>query len=101
MYAAPARATDLSGVPPAYIDCGSAEVFRDEAVAYASAIWAAGGAAELHIWAGGFHSFDGMVPQAAVSHAARETRTRFVARVLGISDRVVGEPIGGSPNEDL
>jgi acetyl esterase/lipase len=90
IYAAPGRATDLSGLPPAYIDCGSAEVFRDEDVAYASAIWAAGGVAELHVWAGGFHSFDGMAPQAAVSIAARETRRRFVARILGISDLTVG-----------
>ncbi|WP_449343732.1 alpha/beta hydrolase fold domain-containing protein [Streptosporangium canum] len=29
-YAAPARATDLSGLPPAYIDVGELEVFRDE-----------------------------------------------------------------------
>lgn len=84
IYAAPARATDLSGLPPAYIDCGSTEVFRDEDVAYASAIWETGGAAELHVWAGGFHSFDGAAPQAAVSIAARGTRTRFVARVLGL-----------------
>jgi acetyl esterase/lipase len=90
VYAAPARATDFSGLPPAYIDCGSAEVFRDEDVAYASAIWAAGGVAELHVWAGGFHSFDGMAPHAAVSRAACETRTRFVARILGISELSVG-----------
>ncbi|HLJ69208.1 MAG TPA: alpha/beta hydrolase fold domain-containing protein [Chloroflexota bacterium] len=89
IYAAPARATDLSGLPPAYIDCGSAEVFRDEDVAYASAIWAAGGTAELHIWAGGFHSFDGMVPQAAISVAARATRTEFVGRILGMSGRTM------------
>ena len=31
-YAAPARATDLSGLPPAFIDVGSAETFRDEDV---------------------------------------------------------------------
>jgi acetyl esterase/lipase len=90
IYAAPARATDLFGLPPTYIDCGSAEVFRDEDVAYASAIWAAGGVAELHVWAGGFHSFDGMAPRAAISVAARETRTRFVARILGIPDLTVG-----------
>ena len=42
IYAAPARATDLSGLPPAYIEAGSAEVFRDEAVALASGIWAGG-----------------------------------------------------------
>jgi acetyl esterase/lipase len=52
-YAAPARATDLSGLPPTFIDVGSAEVFRDEDVAYASRIWADGGSCELHVWPGG------------------------------------------------
>ena len=81
-YSAPARATDLSGLPPTYIDCGSAEVFRDEAVAYAGAIWAAGGAAELHVWAGGFHGFDGIAPDTAISRAARDSRVEFLRRVL-------------------
>jgi acetyl esterase/lipase len=90
MYAAPARAADLSNLPPTYIDCGSAEVFRDEDVAYASAIWAAGGIAELHIWAGGYHAFEGIVPQAAILVAAHETRTQFVARILGVAGRAVG-----------
>ncbi len=70
IYAAPARATDLTGLPPTYIEAGSAEVFRDEAVAFASGIWAAGGNAELHVWAGGFHGFQSIVPTAAVSRAA-------------------------------
>lgn len=82
IYAAPARATDLSGLPPAYIDCGSAEVFRDEDVAYASGIWAAGGQAELHVWAGGFHGFE-MVEQAALSQQATATREGWLTRVLG------------------
>ena len=81
-YAAPARATDLSGLPPAYIEVGSAEVFRDEAVAFASRIWAAGGNAELHIWAGGFHGFQTIVPTAAVSRAAVQTREAWVRRML-------------------
>ena len=80
-YAAPARASDLSGLPPAYIEAGSAEVFRDEAVAFASGIWAAGGSAELHIWAGGFHGFQGIVPTAAVSRAAVQTREAWVRRM--------------------
>jgi acetyl esterase/lipase len=83
IYAAPARATDLSGLPPAYIEAGSVEVFRDEAVAYASRIWEAGGSAELHIWAGGFHGFQTIVPTAAVSRAAVQTREAWVRRVLG------------------
>jgi len=40
-YVSPALAADLSGLPSTYIDAGSAEVFRDEAVNYASRIWAA------------------------------------------------------------
>lgn len=85
-YAAPARATDLSGLPPAYIDVGSAEMFRDENVAYANAIWQAGGRAELHVWPGGFHGFDGVAPRAALSTDAREARTRWLRRLLAQSD---------------
>ncbi|MCO1577246.1 alpha/beta hydrolase [Crossiella sp. SN42] len=81
-YAAPARATDLSGLPPTFIDVGSAETFRDEAVAYASRIWACGGRAELHVWPGGFHGFDAFVPQAAVSQAALAARENWLRRVL-------------------
>ena len=81
-YVSPARAADMSGLPPAYIDVGSAEVFRDEDVSYASRIWAAGGHAELHVWAGGFHGFDALVPGAQVSIAARRTRADWLRRVL-------------------
>jgi acetyl esterase/lipase len=82
IYAAPARATDLSGLPPAYIEAGSAEVFRDEAVAFASRMWQAGGSAELHIWAGGFHGFQTIVPTAAMSQTAVQTRESWVRRMM-------------------
>lgn len=81
-YAAPARATDLSGLPPAFIDVGSCETFRDEAVAYASRIWAAGGVAELHVWPGAFHGFDLMAPHAQVSQDATAARVRWLRRLL-------------------
>ncbi|MFI5619156.1 alpha/beta hydrolase [Streptomyces sp. NPDC051567] len=81
-YAAPARATDLSGLPPAYIEVGSAETLRDEAVAYADAIWRAGGRAELHVWPGAFHGFDTLAPGAALSRAAHHTRTHWLHRLL-------------------
>lgn len=83
VYAAPARATDLSGLPPAFIDCGSAEVFRDEDVAYATALWHAGVQAELHVWPGGFHGFDLMAPHSALAKAMRAARDGWVARALG------------------
>lgn len=82
--AAPARATDLSGLPPTFVDCGSAGVFRDEDVAQATAIWASGGDWELHVWPGGFHGFDLLAPQSALATGRRETGTRWVRRLLGV-----------------
>ncbi|WP_052229678.1 alpha/beta hydrolase [Streptomyces sp. CT34] len=85
-YAAPARATDLSRLPPAYIEVGSAETFRDEGVACAQAIWQAGGQAELHVWPGAFHGFDTFAPRAVLSQDARNARTRWLRRILAQSD---------------
>lgn len=83
VYAAPARATDLSGLPRTYIDCGSAEVFRDETVAYASGLRAAGGDAELHVWPGAFHGFTSMMPTAAISVSATAALADWIRRLLG------------------
>ncbi|MBS1897531.1 MAG: alpha/beta hydrolase [Actinobacteria bacterium] len=81
-YTAPARATDLADLAPAYIEVGAAETFRDEAVDYASRIWATGGQAELHVWAGGYHGFHGFSPDAVVSVAANAARESWLRRVL-------------------
>lgn len=80
-YAAPARAADVTGLPPVFIDVGSAESLRDEAVEFASRIWQAGGQAELHVWAGAFHSFDQWAPAAVVSQAANQARIAWLRRV--------------------
>ena len=81
-YAAPARATDLTGLPPAFLDVGSAECLRDEILAYASRIWQAGGKAELHVWPGGIHAFDREVPEARISKAAVAARHNWLERLL-------------------
>jgi acetyl esterase/lipase len=81
-YAAPARATDLTGLPPAFLDVGSAECLRDEITAYASRIWQAGGKAELHVWPGGIHAFDRRVPEARISKAAVAARHNWLERLL-------------------
>jgi acetyl esterase/lipase len=82
VYAAPARATDLSGLPAAFIDVASAEVFRDEAVAYAGQIWADGGIAELHVWPGGFHGFELMAPHSRLGQVSRQVRNDWLERLL-------------------
>lgn len=81
-YAAPARATDLRDLPPAFLDVGSAEIFRDEAVAYADALWNAGRQAELHVWPGGFHAFDIFAPHTALSRSMIATRNAWMSRIL-------------------
>lgn len=88
-YVAPARATDLSGLPPAYIDVGTAEPFRDENVAYATRLWDCGVQADLHVWSGGFHGFDllGLAVGSEVAQAALETRLGWVKRVFGLAEK--------------
>jgi acetyl esterase/lipase len=80
-YAAPARAQDLTGLPRTYIDTGSVEVFRDEAVDYATRLSQAGVSVDLHMWGGAFHGSD-MATHAAVSQASIATRDEFIRRAL-------------------
>ncbi|MGW4369381.1 alpha/beta hydrolase [Nocardia takedensis] len=87
-YAAPARAVDLAGLPPAFIDVGSVEALREEALEFAGRLWRAGGEAELHVWSGAFHSFDEWAPEAAISRSARRARVDWLRRLL---DRARGE----------
>ncbi len=54
-YAAPARATDLCGLPPAYITSAEFDPNRDEAITYALRLLQAGVPVELHQWPGTFH----------------------------------------------
>lgn len=54
-YAAPARATDLSGLPPAYIATAEFDPNRDEGIDYALRLLQADVPVELHQWPGTFH----------------------------------------------
>jgi acetyl esterase/lipase len=82
IYAAPARAEDLSGLPPTYLDAGSAEVFRDETVAYASRLWRDGNDTELHIWPGGTHGWEALMQGSSLAELASDVRTSWVARLF-------------------
>ncbi|MGW6982629.1 alpha/beta hydrolase [Streptomyces sp. NPDC054932] len=54
-YAAPARADDLSDLPPAYIATAEFDPLRDEDIDYALRLLQAGVPVELHQWPGTFH----------------------------------------------
>ncbi|NLV50834.1 MAG: alpha/beta hydrolase [Clostridiales bacterium] len=57
-YAAPARAADLSGLPPTFTLVGELDLFRDETIEYCSRLLRAGVPVELHIYPGCYHGFD-------------------------------------------
>jgi acetyl esterase/lipase len=84
LYAAPARAEvdDLRGLSPAYIDVGELDPFRDEDIAYASRLLAAGVSCELHVTPGAFHGSEMAVPDAPSSRRIRAYRRDALSRVL-------------------
>ncbi|MBK3623967.1 alpha/beta hydrolase, partial [Streptomyces sp. MBT49] len=54
----------------------------DEILIYAGRLSEAGVRVDLHMWGGGFHSFDMAVDHAAVSRASSATREEFIRRAL-------------------
>ncbi|HEX3706403.1 MAG TPA: alpha/beta hydrolase [Mycobacteriales bacterium] len=75
-YAAPARAAEsprgLSDLPSAYILACELDPLRDEDIAYAVALMAAGVQVELHVVPGTFHGFDGLP-----SHIGKRTTAEY------------------------
>ncbi|GAA2750407.1 alpha/beta hydrolase fold domain-containing protein [Amnibacterium kyonggiense] len=80
--AAPARATDLSGLPPTFIDVGELDVFRDEDVEFALRLARAGVPVELHVYPGAFHASEIVAPDAALSLRMLETRRAVLQRAV-------------------
>jgi acetyl esterase len=82
-YAAPARAADLSGLPPAYVLTSQFDPLRDEGIAYALRMLQAGVPVELHNVVGAFHGFD--VFPTAISRAAAAEQHAALRRALHLS----------------
>jgi acetyl esterase/lipase len=82
-YAAPARAKDVSGLPPAFIDVGEMDLFRDEDTAFAQRLIQSGVACEFRIYPGAYHGSEVFAPEAELSKriwAGRvEALKRFIA----------------------
>tara|TARA_R110002049_G_scaffold23490_57_gene82869 strand:- start:671 stop:1651 length:981 start_codon:yes stop_codon:yes gene_type:complete len=85
-HAAPARAEDLSGLPPAYVNTMEFDPLRDEGVEYALKLMRAGIATELHSFPGTFHG-SSLFSSAQISR--RESREMFtvLGRALQIAAR--------------
>ena len=83
-YAAPARALDLVGLPPAYIAVGTLDLFMDEDIEYARRLAAAGVGVELHVYPGVFHASPTYIPNAAVSRRWNIDQLAALGRGLGV-----------------
>ncbi|WP_199512147.1 alpha/beta hydrolase [Nucisporomicrobium flavum] len=82
-YAAPSRAEDLSGLPPAFIDVGTVDLFRDEDIAFAQRLMAAGVSTELHVHPGSYHAAETFAPDAALAQRIWALRIDALKRALG------------------
>jgi acetyl esterase/lipase len=81
-YAAPARASDLSGLPPAYIAVGELDLFLDEDVEYGQRLLQAGVTTELHVYPGAFHGSDTFVAGSELSQRWVSDRNDALRRAL-------------------
>lgn len=81
-YAAPARARDFSGLPPAYIAVTSFDPLRDEGIEYARALLDAGVPTELHLSPGTFHGATSLFPHLDASKRVNAEFTSAIRRAL-------------------
>jgi acetyl esterase/lipase len=81
-YAAPARAADLSGLPPAYVAVCQFDPLRDEGLTYAQRLVQHGVPTEVHLFPGTFHGSAGGVPSAGVSRRMRAELLAAIGRGL-------------------
>lgn len=78
-YAAPARETDYTDLPPALSFVGGVEPFRDETILYIHNLKNSGVSVEFKVFEGCFHGFDMLAPW---TKKAKEARAFFMEHFL-------------------
>ncbi len=87
IYAAPARATALSGLPPTYLPVGDLDLFLDENIAYAHKLTRGGIPTNFHVFPGAYHGFNAFAPEAPASVACNAEIFSFIAKLLEEADK--------------
>jgi acetyl esterase/lipase len=78
-HAAPARVADPRGLPPAYIEVGQLDIFRDDDLTYALRLGQAGVPVELHLHPGVPHCFDVIAFNSTAARRVVADRVRALA----------------------
>ncbi len=81
-HASPGRAEDVSGLAPTYLLVAEHDPFRDEGLAFATRLLAAGVSVELHCAMGAFHAFDKICPGTVAGRRAFDDQARFVSQAV-------------------
>lgn len=82
-YAAPARAQELTGLPPTYLTVGTDDLFVDEDVDFAKRLVDAGVPVDLRVHAGLPHGFDVLAPRAPTTRQAMRDLHDWLSRQVG------------------
>jgi acetyl esterase/lipase len=80
-YAAPARATDLSGLPTCYMEVGQLDIFRDEDLTYAQRLSLAGVSVEFNLRPGVPHEFETFAYATDIARRAIADRLRVLRSI--------------------
>lgn len=81
-YAAPARADDLTRLPPTFIAVGSVDGLHDEALDFGERLAVAGVDVETCVYQGGVHNFATIAPNSALAARARGDQDAWLGRHL-------------------
>lgn len=81
-YAAPARATELQGLAPAYVMTAEFDPLRDEAIEYTSRLMQAGVTTDLHNFAGTVHGFDMLAWGTPIAEQAMAEQVTYLQRAF-------------------
>lgn len=81
-YAAAYRATDLSGLPPAFMAVGDMDLFVNEDIEYANRLIKAGVPTELHVYPGAIHGFNAFATNTNVAQICNKASRRALKAAL-------------------
>jgi acetyl esterase/lipase len=86
-YSSPAIAASLKGLPPAYIDVGEMDMFRDENLDFVKRLGEADVRVEFHLWPGVYHGAEVFAPDATISQTIMATRLAGIKRLVELISR--------------
>jgi acetyl esterase/lipase len=81
-HSSPAIAASLKGLPPAYIDVGEMDMFRDENLDFVKRLGEADVRVEFHLWPGVYHGAEVFAPDATISKTIMATRLAGIKRLV-------------------